>query len=342
MGDDDLEILDEAPEHMKKKRVFIEVEDSDEEEERQAVAGPSRTSGRKREMSSSPEREAVAGPSRRRRDLFPGLHGRASSPEEEVTARRNLPAHRKAKKARFDVLIPHGEHDGPAVAGPSRARRPWQPPIPAVNPVPAREPTMTIAFGDEPEMEVPLGWGGLGIPARVPIPAVPPQPDPRPPNDNLLFNPQLPRFPFIPPTAAAAIPHPPAAPAPPALTSSIRPRLPADYLPAIREVIPDICPTWALTQLSAKVAAGNIDPAARVIQAAFEVDGGYPVVQKTVNGASEAAKKIVEDYRSMEFKKEERRGAVYDDKSQSLLNELLPMVPMPQYVLLLPHSKEIS
>lgn len=330
---DDVEVLDEAPVHMRKKQILIDLlseseeEGEAEEDEKTPKAGPSR--GRKRRASSSPP-PVKAG---KGRGAGPANAYTLGSAVNGTAGAAGRPVKRGRKPSGGNVF---GGAEQP-VAGPSRA---------AAAPVPApREPMMHIAFGDEDAMEVPLGWGGLGVPERN-LPAAAPVLAPAAARPAPLDQPQV-------PAAAAppvALPPAPAA-APPAalhlLPAAVQPRidplpqpaqpeprLATDFIPAVLEVLPDICTDWALERISNTMAMGKIDnPAMTVIQMAFDVVGGYPKAKKGEAGSSKSkvVDKVAEEaFRSVEYKKDERRGAFYDDQSQNLLLELLPMIPMPQ------------
>lgn len=83
----------------------------------------------------------------------------------------------------------------------------------------------------------------------------------------------------------------------------------------------------------------NADPIAAVIRRALEIPGGYPISKNKVDEEESSAvpppevkqvKKVEEDWRSQRYRTAERSGATYQDRSLSLLFELLPTIPIVQ------------
>lgn len=337
MGSDNGEILDEAPENMRREKIVIDLVDIDSDDEIADLNddGENNVDDMLIDIGTG---VAIAGSSR---------NGNTGKGKDMPNNARRLP-----NGSRVEVVIPVDRAEN-ASAGPSRPR-PARPPPPPPD-IPRRDLTMSVTFGDEPAMEVPLGWGGLGIPAvpkrtarRVQHQNRPTvgygegsdseseiKPAKKPRREPLRHSSPSPPPPLL---AVAAEPPPP-----PVVTPQSPPRdpapapapwvahFPSDHLPAILEILPDICLVWARDRVAAEMKLGHADPAVRVVQAAFEVDGGYPKAEKIATGSSKVdPKKVEENFRSREYMKAERSGPKYEEKSVNLLAEVLSMVPLPQ------------
>ncbi|ORY27659.1 hypothetical protein BCR39DRAFT_537745 [Naematelia encephala] len=109
------------------------------------------------------------------------------------------------------------------------------------------------------------------------------------------------------------------------------PLTPEDLLAGVLEILPDICPEYALTQLSAEVALGRrIDsPVARVVQIALELETGYPKATPRDKGKDKANDAPQADYRDRTYRRDERTGYGYCLRSQRALENHFMRIPIP-------------
>ncbi|WVQ94567.1 hypothetical protein IAU59_001647 [Kwoniella sp. CBS 9459] len=109
-----------------------------------------------------------------------------------------------------------------------------------------------------------------------------------------------------------------------------------DPLAVVLEILPDIDIGWALANIEAEVAGGRGDNASnRVIEMAFEMDGGYPKASSRGKGKSKEKETApgedgaAEEYKSVLYRNDTRLGAAYVKNSIQQLEEDFPRVPLP-------------
>lgn len=452
----DFEVLEEAPAHMRKRRMVVDLVDSDGDGEGDGSAGDddeaSSTGAQAGTSTTASAPRPPAGP-RPRQNVRPS----SSRPDTEMDT-TSAPASNSrrtadtvdsagAKRRRrnftpgetldlFDDVFDVGQ-PGPSNAAPRARPRPV-PPYRA----PACEPTMSVLFdGDVDPVEVPVGWGGLGVvdlttltsspstsktanrpcvstrAGRKPcidFPRSPPSPDSRtkagpsgdfyrsPPSASRSAKPRssgsarasrpdplsdrqssdsgtaarkasIIAAPHIAPdrsgpptlnqpTSSSPVPFasfeqpapailavggsaagPRSASPVPKIRSPPRsaPPEPADLIPLVLEVLPDLCTEWALEVLATELSGSVADPVNRVLEKAFTLDGGYPKAKKIATGSggtgrskgidAEAEESTgSQSFASVTYRRDERRGTEYETKSQALLFEILPTIPIPQ------------
>lgn len=112
---------------------------------------------------------------------------------------------------------------------------------------------------------------------------------------------------------------------------------PEALLIQVYDVLPDICPEWALHQIQVHLAAS--DNAQKVVEqvvgAALEITGGYPKAKtRSETTADETKDKPVPEanesnYREGTYRRKERDGAWYHQKTLEALEVAFPAMPLP-------------
>jgi hypothetical protein len=109
---------------------------------------------------------------------------------------------------------------------------------------------------------------------------------------------------------------------------------PADLLPAVLDVLPDLCPNWALLSLTTEVQDGRGSLAVpKVVELALEM-GDYPkYVLASVVDKGKGKEKEKEDlgsYRQTEYRISQRCGPAYEARCIAELEAIFVKIPVPQ------------
>ena len=107
----------------------------------------------------------------------------------------------------------------------------------------------------------------------------------------------------------------------------------ASLLPLVLDVLPDIDAEWVLDQLKTRFDVGGkilVGIVGRVLEDAFNMDEGYPkAVEKAVSKHKEVDKADV-GYEDPAYRKEERSGFVYWERSVAALQDHFLKMPVTQ------------
>ena len=108
---------------------------------------------------------------------------------------------------------------------------------------------------------------------------------------------------------------------------------PDNLLLEVLEVLPDLCPEWAMTTLKAVIQNGHAGQSVgRVVGAALEIPSGYPKARPPEALTREKPLEIGESYRDPLFRRDKRCGEAYRLASLIALEEKFSRVPVPQWV----------
>ena len=108
---------------------------------------------------------------------------------------------------------------------------------------------------------------------------------------------------------------------------------PAELLLNVLEILPEICPKFALKELCTEIEEGRVGrPVEKVVEMALEMVFGYPKVGDTKEKAKEVQISGVTNYLEGNYRKGERTGKGYRLLSLIALEESFPRMPVPQYV----------
>ena len=108
------------------------------------------------------------------------------------------------------------------------------------------------------------------------------------------------------------------------------PRDPADLLPMVLEILPDLCPEFALKLLTAEVEKGRFArPVEQVVEAALEIVEGYPRADDAKRNGKDLTPPVLSTYRHTEFRRDKRVGIMYTLRSLAALQQDFPRIPLP-------------
>lgn len=111
------------------------------------------------------------------------------------------------------------------------------------------------------------------------------------------------------------------------------PLTPAELLLHVLEVLPDVCPDFALKLLKAALLEGRVQKLVeKVVDHALEMVGGYPKMGEAKGKEKAIVQAAGLSYLDKDHRKEERMGKGYRIKSLGTLEETFPRIPVPQSV----------
>ncbi|WVF67056.1 hypothetical protein IAT40_001800 [Kwoniella sp. CBS 6097] len=107
-----------------------------------------------------------------------------------------------------------------------------------------------------------------------------------------------------------------------------------DPLAVVLDVLPDVDISWVLDTIEGEIAAGRRDNASnRVIEMAFEMEGGYPKAKDKGKSKEKEGEPAVEgaaeEYKSIQYRKDTRVGSTYFENSVQQLEADFPRIPLP-------------
>ncbi|WVQ83480.1 hypothetical protein IAT38_005621 [Cryptococcus sp. DSM 104549] len=340
-----VEVLEEAPEHLRRKnnRDAPVIVDSDDEEPL-----PPPRSAEKRP--SPPSIEASQSAKRHRRGPAPGAVRAVPQGveilDEESVFRVGLAQQRPDRRERRvswkdDAEVVPGAPQAAAnrsqhlsaSAGPSRH----------ANNLPRQQDFASAPWPRNPQNSAAGPSHLPARPAHLSSPVInmsnprplPRPPAPAPPAHSPGAHPSSSSVYATPPSGSSPVRNPPLPDERPREPSPAVQVSPADQaLTRILEILPDIDPAWALVQIHAHL-PNSENPHylyERVITAALEMAEGYPkapVKGKGKEVAVEAEEGSAEGYKSLVYRRAHRIGRVYLMRALSALDVAFPIVPLP-------------